>query len=502
VCQNDFFDDSNENLTRQNKMKNKIVVFILALAAGWCFALQANYVVAQNSQQPRTSVERRIDGVLKEFYDKYSIPGGVSMAISYKERLVYAGAVGYADKERTIPRTPEHRMRIASVSKSVTSIAIMKLMEEKKLNLNDDVFSETGILKGEYGIPTYNDKPAKITVKQLLEHAGGWEPSPNPNRLRHNDWKTSMQTVLARSPLKNAPGTKYDYSNFSYVVLGRVIEEISGMMYEDYVKEHILVPCGIDGMRIGGDSKSTLGADEVEYIAVENENPYIYNHLRSGDACGSWVANPIELVKLLVRVDGFSTVPDILKKETITIMRKPSIPSSGYALGWIISRQSNVQWWWHNGSLPGSETMMAGTSDGFCWAILINHRPHSSEPHTSLYHNFRYDIYQLFWKIKEIIREWPAGTALTSVPTAAPVIREPTTASPQQPKPTATVPPKPSAPIIPPEEEIRTLQVELSTLEEKYKTLPKIRSNEAEAIRLSNQIHTLKNRLNVLQAGL
>jgi hypothetical protein len=90
--------------------------------------------------------------------------------------------------------------------------------------------------------------------------------------------------------------------------------------------------------------------------------------------------------------------------------------------------------------------------------------------------------------------------------------REPVSASPrqtvrtapalQQSAPIVITPPKPSAPPIPPEEEIRTVQAELKTLEEQYKTLPKTRSNEAEAIRLSNQIHTLKNRLNVLQAGL
>ncbi|MCL2711239.1 MAG: beta-lactamase family protein, partial [Planctomycetaceae bacterium] len=72
-----------------------------------------------------TTAQGTIDNILKEFYDKHSLPGGVSLAISYRGRLVYAGTIGYADKERKIPLTKEHRMRIASLSKPITAIAIM-----------------------------------------------------------------------------------------------------------------------------------------------------------------------------------------------------------------------------------------------------------------------------------------------------------------------------------------------------------------------------------------
>ena len=357
------------------------------------------------SNTQTSNIQETIDGILRDFCNQYSLPGGVSMAISYREKLVYAGAIGYADKEHKIPLTPEHRMRIASLSKPITAIAIMKLEEEKKLNLNDEVFGETGIFKGEYGIPELENCPVKITIKQLLEHTtGGWGNSKNDPMFsipRNVARKEFMRTVIRERPLENPPGTKHDYSNFGYWVLGRVIEKQSGMTYEDYVKENILMSCGISGMRIGG---NVSASDEVEYIGDGRQRPYTLSphHM---DAHGGWVANPIELLKLLVRVDGFSTVQDILRSETITTMTTPSKQSPNYALGWVVNRSNN---WWHMGGMPGTSAEMARSSEVFNWVILVNSRPDSAP-------EFSGDMDKLFWQIKSTVRTWPTGIALDTI---------------------------------------------------------------------------------------
>jgi CubicO group peptidase (beta-lactamase class C family) len=280
----------------------------------------------------------------------------------------------------------------------------MKLVEEKKLKLGDEVFGKTGILKGEYGIPQYDKKPVKITVKQLLEHGvPGWGNSkrdPMSSGIASNDRKRFIRNALVLFPVDDPPGTKYEYSNFGYCVLGRVIEEASGMSYEEYVKKHILEPCRIDGMRIGG---RISGADEVEYIG-DNDNPYALSPLHM-DAHGGWVANPIELVKLLVRVDGFSNVPDILSTRSIEIMTTPSAHNDHYALGWCVNRSNH---WWHMGGMPGTTSMMARGSNGFNWAILINYRPNAAPAKDT----FSGDMDRLFWRIREIVQEWHAGTNL------------------------------------------------------------------------------------------
>ena len=375
----------------------KTICLVIAVYFVFALSIHADEVRVGTS----SNVSKTIDNVLRDFYNKYSLPGGISMAISYRERLVYAGAIGYADKEHKIPLTPEHRMRIASLSKPITSIAVMKLVEEKKLNLDDEVFGDTGIFDGKYGIPEYENNPVKITVKQLLEHtSGGWGNSRRDPMfsIRNVTGDEFIRTVIKEYPLENSPGTKYDYSNFGYCVLGRVIEKKSGMSYEDYVKTHILKPCGIDGMRIGG---KTSAPDEVEYIGASGQNPYSVSPSHM-DAHGGWVANPIELLKLLVRVDGFSNVQDILKSESIKTMTTPSAQNNGYALGWSVNCSNN---WWHTGSLPGTSTEMARSSSGFNWVILVNFRP-SSAP------EFSGDLDRLFWTIKEKIQKWHPGTKL------------------------------------------------------------------------------------------
>ena len=369
--------------------------------------LYASLANGQDIFQPRpdrtqTTAQGTIDNILKEFYDKHSLPGGVSLAISYRGRLVYAGTIGYADRERKIPLTTEHRMRIASLSKPITAIAIMKLVEERKLNLNDEVFGETGIFKGEYGVPKFENRPVKITVKQLLEHTGGgWGNARNDPMYHASNaiGEEYMRTIIRDRPLEHLPGTKHDYSNFGYWVLGRVIEKASGVPYEDYVKEHILKPCGISGMRIGGDASAP---DEAEYIGNRNENPY--SSIRSPrrmDAVGGWIATPTELLKLLVRVDGFSTVPDILRSETIRTMTTPSAQSPNYALGWFVNQNNG---WFHTGAQLGATSLMERVPNGFNWVILINSSASPDE--------FIRDRDGLMGKILGTVRTWSTGTEL------------------------------------------------------------------------------------------
>jgi len=361
--------------------------------------------VGNESEEPGdfTEINRIAEEVLLEFYNKYQLPGGISLAISHGEKLVYSGSVGYADSKHTKKLTPGYRMRIASLSKPITSIAIMKLMEENKLALDEKVFGEDGIFKNEYGMPIYNGNFVDSTVRQLLEHSsGGWGNSRNDPMfmLPELDGKNLITKVLNDYPLTLLPGSNYDYSNFGYYILGRVIEKKSGRTYESYVKENILKPAGINGMRIGTNNSIS---DEVEYIGTQGEDTYSVRPLHM-DSHGGWVANPVELLKLLVRVDGFSNVKDILNLQTINTMVTPSSVSNYYALGWSVNQYNN---WWHTGSLPGTTTEMARSSNGFNWVILINYRPNNS-----IRGQFETDMDQIFWKILETVEEWPTGTDL------------------------------------------------------------------------------------------
>jgi len=121
------------------------------------------------------------------------------------------------------------------------------------------------------------------------------------------------------------------------------------------------------------------------------------------DSFGGWVANPVELLKILVRVDGFSNVPDILSPEPIRVMTTRSRARNSFALGWHIS-QSNS--WSHGGSMPGTRAMMVRRADGFNVAMITNYRP--PEPRQE----FESDWSNLFTEIQRAVRTWPAGTEL------------------------------------------------------------------------------------------
>ena len=321
------------------------------------------------AQTVRNDTEKTIDRILQEFYDRHQYRGGISLAITRNERLVYAGAVGYADRNNTVRLTPQHRMRLASVSKTITSIAISKLFEEGKLSFDDKVFGINGIFKNAYGMPTYNGNPVDITIMQLLDHVSGFGTDA-PNNFE-------IETTL-KTPLRNLPGAAYEYSNFGYNVLGRVIETITGMPYEKYVQEYVLKLCGINGMRIGANAP---GPDEVEYIRNDALTAYPSN---APGPSGGWVASPIELMKFMAHIDNFSNVPDILKSNT---------PRTR-ALG-------------HSGRLgQGTWTYLMRESNGFNWTLLMNYVPPDFE---------NIDRPALFRQIREAITEWPAGTELSGI---------------------------------------------------------------------------------------
>ncbi|MFF9765230.1 serine hydrolase [Streptomyces sp. NPDC014636] len=324
-----------------------------------------------------------IPTAVTHFMKYHDIPG-MSLAISKDEKLVYAGGFGWADKEHTRHVTTASLFRIASVSKPITAVAIMKLCTEGHLAPQNLVFGNNGILK-ELGTPG-DPRIKKIIVQNLLQHSsGGWRNDAhdpmytNPNLDQHK----LIEWVLANRPLDYPPGVKYLYSNFGYCVLGRVIEKVTGKTYANYVKDKILAPCGISDMSIAGNTAADRLPDEVAYYDQNGKDPYGIQVSRM-DAHGGWLATPVDLIDFAVRVDGFPKKDDLLPADWISYMTEPSglyddstppVPGN-YASGWNV----NGSTWWHFGSLEGTTSMLARTGDGFCWAAVMNTR--FSEPAT------------------------------------------------------------------------------------------------------------------------
>jgi CubicO group peptidase (beta-lactamase class C family) len=337
-----------------------------------------------------TGMERGEMGRLASaFKANFNVPA-LSIAISRAGQFVYDQGFGFnqnfaVGKSKDLgPTDLSSLFRIADLTMPITAVSIFTLMEKGKLNLTDKVFGASGILGTKYGKAPYKQYVTDITVDNLLTHTcGGWAADSSDPMFRFDSWDQVklIGWTLDNLPLTSPPGQHWAYSNFGYCLLGRVIEQITGQPYESYVQANILAPCGISNMRIAGNSLKQRAPNEVVYFGQYNEDPYKINVARM-DSDAGWLATPSSLVQFLDHVAGSGAIPSMLKPETIRLMTTPcpvfpATSSAKYARGWMVEMGN----WWHNGSLPGSTTLMVRTASGLCWAALANTR---TEPHDQI----------------------------------------------------------------------------------------------------------------------
>ena len=330
--------------------------------------------------------------IINSFLRHWSI-AGASIAVSKDGRLIFAKGFGCTDTLDRVETQPYNQFRIASISKLITAVAIMKLHEQGKLSLNDKVFGPQGILNDSYFDNPRDSRVYNITVAQLLGHEGGWSQrygdqmfmplvvAEKMNLKPPVDTRTIVRFALDKR-LQYTPGEGKAYSNLGYSILGLVVEKVSGMSYEKYCRDEVLEPLGIYDMTLAGNLQTEKAPNEVTYY--ENSTPvlkpsiygtgemlpprYGGNDIRSLGGAGAWIATAPDLIRLLLAVDGFASRPDMLNPESIQFMTDLS---NGYApIGWKTTVMDGN--WWRTGSFPGTAGMMKRQPDGIAWVVLLN----------------------------------------------------------------------------------------------------------------------------------
>jgi CubicO group peptidase (beta-lactamase class C family) len=183
-----------------------------------------------------------IDTIFKDFADIHHLPG-VAYGLVVDGKLVYKGNIGYTDIDKKIPVTSSSLFRIASMSKSFACMAILKLRDEGKLNLDDPAYKYIPELKN-LKYPTA-DAP-HITIRHLMTHGAGF-PEDNPwgdRQLADTD-KDLMELIGKQLSFSNPPGIAFEYSNLGFALQGKIITVVSGMQYQEYIKKNILEPLGM-----------------------------------------------------------------------------------------------------------------------------------------------------------------------------------------------------------------------------------------------------------------
>jgi N-acyl-D-amino-acid deacylase len=366
---------------------------------------------------------------------------GASLAVTRNGRLVFARGYGLADRETQTPVQPDSRFRIASLSKTITAVAVMRLVEEGKLSLDQPAFE---LLADVPALPGTIEDPrlAGITVRHLLQHSGGWDKSATFDPLHTSPQiaaalgvpePVSVETMIQamRSlPLQFTPGSRHCYSNFGYAVLGRIIERISGLSYEQYVRTHVLAPMGISQMRLGNTLAEGRLANEVVYYFSESGRsvfpdtpevlPMQYGGrwvLDAGDAAGGWVASAIDFVKFLNGIDG-RRGSRLLSEESVAAMTARSeVPEflqapAWYGLGLMVRPIGNGANWWHTGGNDGNLAFYARTASGYSWVVLFNASPKEEELRAAILAELDRGLSEAFTRVTN----WPAADQFTAYP--------------------------------------------------------------------------------------
>lgn len=333
----------------------------------------------------------QLDNKIQAVMKNYSIPGA-SIAIVKDGKLVYAKGYGYGNKEKKEIASATSLYRVASISKPITAVAIMKLREDTDLRLNQKVLGPGTMLGTGYGKQPYSNREKQINIRHLLEHrAGGnaWDNNkdPNPASGPEDTWGAPMfqQINLNRKELigwvlddrnpSDDVNSVFAYSNFGYCLLGRVIAKKSGMTYQAYVRNNVLAPCGIKDMYIGAKEKSNRRYKEVVYYGSATRDPYALKPRRM-DSHGGWIASAVDLMRFAVRVDGDPIKKDILTKESIEKMLTNSAGGSNYAKGWDINNCLMK----HGGRMTGTRARLKLKENGIYFVYLVNKYDGENDP--------------------------------------------------------------------------------------------------------------------------
>lgn len=405
-----------------------ILNFILCVVVSSLISLPAFGVttytpVAKTSAPQMANFERQFAALMR----KWRIPGA-AVAVMKNNQLIYSQGFGYANLDSRQPTSTNNLFRIASISKTLTAVAILQLAQQGKLSLDTPVFK---ILNDVDPLPGLRENPAinKITIRNLLVMSSGWADSgPRTFDPLFGPWPLSVANRLGETPsdcmktlrlmmgmpLQFAPGKGYAYSNLNYCTLGLVIEKVTGgnynpQNYERYVQNQILTPSGITDMRLAKTSLSEQAPNEVRYYPyyMQPEKslqvsglPYSQSRiLEKNYADAGWLATAEDLVKFGQAIIDHRLINANMINEMIAIpsyVRRKTDLKSYFAMGWSVKTLNNQRSWEKTGSFTGSNALLIKAPDNTIYALMFNTKPEGGQ-----IRRFRNEFKQLVMRINK-----------------------------------------------------------------------------------------------------
>ncbi|WP_307848822.1 serine hydrolase domain-containing protein [Microbispora oryzae] len=334
-----------------------------------------------------------LDNLMKTYIKQRNISCAQLAAVK-NGKLVLARGYRYSGDTAVPAVQPTSLFRIASLSKNITAAAVLRLAQDGKVSLGAKVADLLGLSAAA------DSRLKNVTLWRLMQHTGGWDRDISGDYLWVDPTvaaklgvplpvgKSDIIKYAGGRPLDFAPGARMAYSNYGYMLLGLVIEKVSGQSYESYVKQKLLAPVGITRMRLGRTLKSQAAPGEVPYYSDYTTKtvldasgavvpwPYGGFNMLNHDANGGWLSSAVDLVRW-ARI--FDAAGPALNATSITrAFAKPEIgvstDGSWYGCGWYVRQVTGHLNTWHNGSMPGTYAYLARLQQGFTYAAIFNHR--------------------------------------------------------------------------------------------------------------------------------
>lgn len=361
-----------------------------------------------------------MENKIKRYLLRWEI-NGAQIAVTRNDSLLYVKGFGWADMEKKQEMQPSNIMRLASVSKLLTAVGVMRLAEVGTLKLSDHVFGPKGILNDTAFTNAIKDQRyLDITVEQLLRHKAGFTTGAGDpmfstryimmqNRLTTPPDNNTLMKILLKRRLGFTPGTAKRYSNVGYTLLSMIIEKKTRMSYEDYMRRFVFEPAGCYDFHIAGSYEKDRRRNEVKYYMHKGSEP-VYEYNNSGrmvEKCygendipnlkgaGAWCASAAELSRLVASIDLLPGVKDILSKKSVEFMTR-EMPDHDFSIGWNFCPKGRP--WIRTGSLSGTSALVLRYPDGECWILITN---------TSTWkgHGFSNDTMRLFERLRQENRD-------------------------------------------------------------------------------------------------
>ena len=349
----------------------KLTSILVILAASFCLMMPA--------QAQKNSKTTYAKDVLQPYVDNGQLAGAIS--VFYKDGVQETCCIGYADVAARRPIRMDNVFMQCSQTKGFCGVTIAKLVEEGRLSLDDPVskylpeFKELWVLDGEKdGIRTLHRAKNVLTVRMVLNHTGGFpfECSAKRNDVRGGGWSgggplRQIASVAAGSPIMFEPGTREMYSNTGIDIGAAVVEVITGMKWEQYLKQEVLDPLGMKSTWFWPtdkqlkkkielyETKENAPAEWREEMAWE-QRPYNDSHVFASAGAGLWTtaSDQLKFYKMLMNLGIGENGVRILKEETVkSILAVSTRPEGlgGYSLGLSAPvKDSEDAWFGHGGA--------------------------------------------------------------------------------------------------------------------------------------------------------